>query len=78
MSLALRNPSSTRPDEIVEKTFDVVLSENLFEMRKDTKLILVDVPGFDAISDSASAKKKSKFQDYFEKKWATFDCVVLS
>ena len=32
-------------DTVIEKTFDVVLEEALHEMRQDTKLVIVDIPG---------------------------------
>jgi len=41
------------------------------DMRDDTILVLVDIPGIN------EAGKGSKYQDYVTKKWNTFDCVVL-
>ena len=57
--------------EVQEKVFDVELEEDLFEMRDDTKLVLVDVPG---INEAGASKK---YKDYVSNKWHTFDCVIL-
>jgi len=58
--------------EIVkEKTFQVAIDYSICEMRGDTKLVLVDIPGFNKTESS------KKYRDYLESKWATFDCVVV-
>lgn len=56
---------------IKEKVFDIELDEHLCEMRKDTKLIMVDIPG---VNEAGSSKM---YMDYVSKNWATFDCVVV-
>jgi GTPase SAR1 family protein len=40
-------------------------------MRKDTRLVLIDVPGID------EADSNRKFKDYVRSHWTTFDCVCL-
>ncbi|KAL7561542.1 hypothetical protein ACA910_007003 [Epithemia clementina (nom. ined.)] len=54
-----------------EKTFDIVLEEDFFEMRKDTKFVLVDVPGIN------EAGASDKYTDYVSTNWHTFDCVIV-
>jgi GTPase Era involved in 16S rRNA processing len=40
-------------------------------MRKDTKLVVVDIPG---INEAGSC---DKYMKHVKEKWATFDCVVV-
>ena len=56
---------------VQEKWFDIELDEQLCEMRNDTRLVIVDIPG---INEAGAC---SKYKDYVDKKWHTFDCVVL-
>ncbi|GAX16055.1 hypothetical protein FisN_20Hu270 [Fistulifera solaris] len=63
---AFRNSSA-----IHEKFFDIEHDEPLCDMRKDTDLVVVDVPGIN------EAGAGSKYRDFVEKKWHTFDVVVL-
>ena len=58
-------------DEIHEKFFDIELSEVFCNMRNDTRLVLVDIPG------TNEANTGAKYKEYVEQKWNTFDCVVL-
>jgi signal recognition particle receptor subunit beta len=58
-------------EKVVEKFFDIVLEEHLCEMRPDTKLVVVDIPGIN------EAGASSKFKDYVAAKWDTFDCVIV-
>lgn len=53
------------------KLFDVEIDEPLCEMRDDTKLVLVDVPGIN------EAGADGKYREYVEQHWDTFDCVVM-
>ncbi|KAL3933319.1 MAG: hypothetical protein SGBAC_010455, partial [Bacillariaceae sp.] len=61
---------------ITTKRFEVAREEPLFKMRKDTQLVLVDIP---SISDdeAADTKKKQKSMDYVNNHWSTFDSIVL-
>ena len=61
-----------RSSSIVEdKTFDIRIRHSICKMRKDTQLVLVDIPG---INEAESSKK---YKEYVESNWKTFDCVVL-
>ena len=57
-------------NEVKEKWFDIELDEHIMEMRKDTNLVIVDVPG---INEAGAC---SKYKEYVNAKWHTFDCVV--
>ena len=57
--------------EIQESTFDIAIDEPLCEMHKDTKLVLVDIPGLN------EAGSKDMYRDYVNSKWDTFDCVIV-
>mmetsp|Transcript_30405 Transcript_30405/g.63470 ORF Transcript_30405/g.63470 Transcript_30405/m.63470 type:complete len:819 (-) Transcript_30405:70-2526(-) len=57
--------------KIQEKVFDVKLKESFFEMRKSTKLVLVDIPGIN------EAGVNSKYKNYISENWMTFDCVII-
>jgi GTPase Era involved in 16S rRNA processing len=61
-----RNSSS-----VYEKPFDIELDEPLCDIREDADLVVVDVPGIN------EAGAGSKYRDFVEKKWDTFDVVVL-
>ncbi len=56
---------------VEEKSFDIRVRHPLCKMRKDTQLVLVDIPG---INEAESSKK---YKEYVEVNWKTFDCVVL-
>lgn len=68
----------TRDNEILRKSntlqerhFDVSLDQPLIEMRDDTSLTLVDIPGIN------EAHTKQMYLDYVKKVWADLDCVVV-
>ena len=58
-------------DTVAEKIFDIQLDEPLCEMRPDTKLTLVDIPGIN------EAGASSKYKDFVMANWYTFDCIVV-
>jgi GTPase SAR1 family protein len=58
-------------NQVQEKWFDIELPNELCPMRKDTKLVIVDIPG---INEAGSC---DKYMKYVKEKWATFDCVVV-
>jgi GTPase SAR1 family protein len=60
--------SSTK---VVENVFDIQVDDTICKMRKDTRLVLIDVPG---INEADSSRK---FKDYVKSHWTTFDCVCL-
>jgi GTPase SAR1 family protein len=57
--------------DVVEKFFDIKVDEAICDMRNDTKLVLIDIPG---INEADSSKK---YKDYVSSKWDSFDCVVV-
>lgn len=57
--------------EIQESTFNVELNEEIVEMREDTDLIIVDIPGVN------EAKHSKMYLDFAEDSWETFDCAIL-
>lgn len=58
-------------DVVQEKTFDIILDDPPHEMREDTKLVIVDIPG---INEAGSS---SKYKDYVNENWHSFDVVVV-
>lgn len=56
---------------IKEKTFDIELDEPLCEMRPDTSLVIVDVPGLNEAGTS------DMYTNYVSQQWDTYDCVVV-
>jgi small GTP-binding protein len=58
-------------NEIQEKTFDIELDQPICHMRKDTKLVLIDIPGLN------DAESKDLYQNYVSSKWSSFDCVIV-
>jgi len=58
-------------DVVSEKTFNIQIKYPICKMRKDTQLVLVDIPG---INEAESSKK---YKDYVKSNWNTFDCVVV-
>ena len=53
------------------KTFDIELDTHLCDMRPDTTLVIVDIPG---VNEADSSKK---YLDYVNEQWHTFDCVIV-
>jgi GTPase SAR1 family protein len=60
-----------KTNKIQEKIFNIELDGPLCEMRKDTKLTIVDVPGLN------EAGTKAVYQECVSDKWKTLDCVVV-
>ena len=58
-------------EEIQEKIFDIEIKQELVTMRKDTKLVFVDIPGIN------EANVVNKYKDYVTENWETFDCVMV-
>jgi GTP-binding protein EngB required for normal cell division len=56
---------------VQESTFNIELAEPICEMRNDTTLVLVDIPGLN------EAGSKDMYLDYVNTKWNTFDCAVV-
>jgi GTPase SAR1 family protein len=54
-----------------ELRFRVTLPEPLCEMRNDTQLVLIDIPG---LNEQGS---REKYQTYVRHRWKTWDCVIV-
>jgi signal recognition particle receptor subunit beta len=68
--ITIDNKSLRELEKVNEKTFDVE-GIQLCETRKDTKVVIVDIPGIN------EADSSSKYRDYVEDRWDQFDCVIL-
>eukprot|EP00980_Cylindrotheca_fusiformis_P000944 scaffold251_cov88-Cylindrotheca_fusiformis.AAC.3 len=66
------NDALMKNNAMAVKRFEIELKEELCEMRKDTRLVIVDIPGIN------EAIASNKYQDHVEEKWNTFDCVVVA
>jgi small GTP-binding protein len=64
---------NTTSYEIEELIFDVELPEGLWDMRNDTSIVLIDIPGMNSIDCFFECKSMA----YFRRKSHTFDCVVF-
>jgi GTPase SAR1 family protein len=56
---------------VEEAWFDVTLDEAICDMRDDSRLVVVDIPGINEAGTS------QKYKDYVVNNWHTFDCVVV-
>eukprot|EP00978_Attheya_sp_CCMP212_P041075 scaffold231003_cov24-Attheya_sp.AAC.1 len=57
---------------VQERAYDICLEEEpLHEMRPDTKLVIVDIPGMNEAGTS------SKYKDFVNERWHSFDIVVV-
>jgi len=63
--------SQSQSSIVLEKFFDIEVDEAICDMRNDTKLVLIDIPG---INEADSSKK---YKEYVEQKWDSFDCVCV-
>jgi GTP-binding protein EngB required for normal cell division len=70
---AISNANATlrQAEEIHETVFDIELPETVCDMRNDTKLVLVDIPGWN------TPGKNDMYLNYVNSKWDSFDCVVV-
>jgi small GTP-binding protein len=57
-------------NQVLESTFDIELDDPLCSMRKDTKLVLIDIPGLN------EAGSNDLYRTYINEHWDTFDCVI--
>lgn len=66
------NARLRKTNELQEKIFDIELDEPLLkDMRDDTRLVLVDIPG----TNEAGTQKI--YQDYVSSTWDTFDAMIV-
>jgi GTPase SAR1 family protein len=70
---AISNANATlrQAEEIHETVFDIELPVTLCDMRNDTKLVLVDIPGLNTPGNN------DMYLNYVNTKWDSFDCVVV-
>jgi GTPase SAR1 family protein len=70
---AISNANATlrQSEEIHETVFDIELPETVCDMRNDTKLVLVDIPGLNTPGNN------DMYLNYVNTKWDSFDCVVV-
>jgi GTPase SAR1 family protein len=63
---------------IQEKYVDVVLPKgDMFQMRQDTQLVLVDIPGLETGSSrSNSSTDPCPYTTYVKQHWDSFDCII--
>jgi GTPase SAR1 family protein len=58
-------------DTVEEAWFNVTLNEAICDMRDDSRLVVVDIPGINEAGTS------QKYKDFVINNWHTFDCVVV-
>ena len=69
---SVEDNAKNRNNEVVkEKTFNITLEEPLHDMRDDTILTIVDIPGINEAGTS------SKYKDYVNDHWHSFDIAVV-
>ncbi|CAJ1951466.1 unnamed protein product [Cylindrotheca closterium] len=72
------NNNNNKEEEVTTKRFEVEPEERFFEMRKDTQLVLVNVPSsIHEEGEEEEADANKKYMDYIENNWSTFDCIVV-
>lgn len=72
LEIAADNAKLRKSNEIQEKMFDIALDEPLLQdMRDDTRIVLVDIPG---INEAGSS---NVYLDYVEKTWDTYDAMIV-
>jgi signal recognition particle receptor subunit beta len=65
------NQALRKSNQMKVKRFEIELKEALCEMRKDTRLVITDIPGIN------EAGASNKYRDYVNDNWKTFDCAVV-
>ena len=66
------NAKLRETNELQEKTFDIELDEHLLkDMRSDTRLVIVDIPG---INEAGTSKL---YLDYVENTWDAYDAIIV-
>ena len=58
-------------ESVKETTFDVQVRRLICKMRKNTQLVLIDIPSI------SRAEPSMKYKKYIESNWKTFHCVVV-
>ena len=65
-----------QPGNVREQHVDVSVDQNLFAMRDDTQLVLVDIPGIDCNS-TENSDIECPYANYVQNHWDTFDCLLV-
>lgn len=65
------NRNFRNKNQVKEKSLDIVLDEPLHEMRSDTKLVVVDIPGIN------EAQREGVYKDFVNEHWHEFDIAVV-
>ena len=69
-NVKLRDVSSASNGRVQEKKFVIELDDPLCDMRENTSLVFVDVPGINEAD-------RSMYKSYIHDNWDGFDCVVV-
>ena len=70
--IAQVNADARETNEIQELTFDIEVREAICDMRDDTQLVVVDLPGI-----TNATNEKDIHVKYLNAKWDSYDCVVV-
>lgn len=72
-TIAKDNETLRTQSQVEEKTFGIHLEQPIIigDVRPDTRLTLIDIPGMN------EADSSKKYKDYVASKWNTFDAVVV-
>ena len=65
-----KNGGTNVTTTVHEKEFTIALDEPLFDMREDTSLVFVDIPGTNEANGGI-------YKDYVANNWHAFDCVIV-
>ena len=65
------NAALRASNQVNQKRFEIQLDEELCDMRKDTRLVIADIPGIN------EAGASNKYKDYVTENWETFDCAIV-
>jgi small GTP-binding protein len=72
LAIATKNAELRGTDKIEESTFDIEVAESICNMREDTQLVVVDLPGLTDVTNDDDLIVK-----YLNATWDTYDCVVV-
>jgi GTPase SAR1 family protein len=68
-----KNARHQKSQKLEEISYPINVDNFLGEMREDTALTLIDVPGL----NNGDADKKKRILEWVKTNWSTFDCVIL-
>jgi GTPase SAR1 family protein len=76
LHLIIDNEKFRSSGTVQESTFNIELAEPICDMRKDTTLVLVDIPSLNEAATHEAATHEA-YSDYVHTKWDTFDCAIV-